>query len=485
VDARHMLAEPHIFISEALPFFARLDKGNAYGKATDVILVQYPQFFSNVIRDDFLDNKNSGYYTIWQTLRDCAKTITSSGTNAIWDITDSSFSFATSSRIEDTGTSQKYLAKYLSVHLPCFVAYGIAKDTEDYIEAVYRWSCGAVELFWATLFSSQFTDYCVIGSITIIFAMACFSEFTFMYFVWIAFLFLMGVSAYYEKSSGLRPLRSLNVSATISMNTMYWISNLTSLVWGLLVPIRITIFSAAPISGTVQQSLTWAFVSLILRLPIGIITDRIIAMATFLSPKTKRDQWNFSMVLWRSSQLFVCSFAYTLLSLINGTQTAYRARFKDGDNTMWSSFRVSSDELAKAKKKMSKARSCFSQEYFDAFYAYYRLQLLRLYLSFNMPDVITTYLAAFLFMMQFTMIFISVAVTNVRKPSYILTSIIVCSLNVFLVSDIAFLLMPSFENIIGRPARLEYVFGILSTVIIISLLINHSIHSIQYYIKVF
>ena len=239
VDARHMLSEPHIFINEALPFFARLDKGNAYGKATDVILIQYPQFFSNVIRDDFLDNKNSGYYTIWQTLRDCAKTITSSGTNALWDITDSGFTFATSSRIEDTGTSQMYLAKYLTVHLPCFVAYGIAKDTEDYIEAVYRWSCGAVELFWSTFFSHQFTEYCVIASITIIFAMASFSEYSFMYFVWIAFLFFMGLSAYWEKSNGLRPLRSLNVSATISMNTMYWISNLSSPVWGLIVPFRI------------------------------------------------------------------------------------------------------------------------------------------------------------------------------------------------------------------------------------------------------
>ena len=239
IDARHMIAEPAIFFNEALPFFARKERGNAYGKAKDVVLIQYPQFFSNVLRDDFLDNKNSGYYTIWQTLRDCSKCCTSSGTNAIWDITDPDFSFATSSRIEDTGTSQKYLAKYLSVHLPCFVAYGIAKDTEDYIEAVYRWSCGAVELFWSTFFSHQFTEYCVIASITIIFAMASFSEYSFMYFVWIAFLFFMGLSAYWEKSNGLRPLRSLNVSATISMNTMYWISNLSSPVWGLIVPFRI------------------------------------------------------------------------------------------------------------------------------------------------------------------------------------------------------------------------------------------------------
>jgi hypothetical protein len=244
------------------------------------------------------------------------------------------------------------------------------------------------------------------------------------------------------------------------------------------------VYSAAPISGSTEQSLTWAFVSLIVRLPIGIVTDRIINMASFLSPKTKKDSWNFSMVLWRSSQLFVCSFAYTLLSLINGTQTAYRARFHDGDNTMWSSFRVSSDEVTRLRKKMQKA-PCFTKEYFDAAYGYYRLQLLRVYLSFNMPDVITTWLAMFLFMMQFVMIFLSIAVVNVHKPSYILTSIIVCSLNTFLVADIAFLLFPKFSEVIGNPPRLEYLFAILSTVIIVSLLMNDNLHDIGYYLKVF
>jgi hypothetical protein len=239
IDARHMIAEPAIFFNEALPFFARKERGNAYGKAKDVVLIQYPQFFSNVLRDDFLDNKNSGYYTIWQTLRDCSKCCTSSGTNAIWDITDPEFSFATSSRIEDTGTSQKYLAKHLSVHLPCFVAYGIAKDTEDYIEAVYRWSCGAVELFWSTLFSHQFKHYILIGCIVTIFGIASFSHYVFSYYLWLAFLVACALMAYYEKATGDRPLRRLNVSATIVMNTMYWFSNLSSLVWVGLVPIRI------------------------------------------------------------------------------------------------------------------------------------------------------------------------------------------------------------------------------------------------------
>ena len=91
IDARHMLAEPEIFWNDALPFFARNkesgESAKDYGEITtdqQCIMVQYPQFFTNVTRDDFLDNKNSAYYTIWQTLRDCGKCITSSGTNAIW-----------------------------------------------------------------------------------------------------------------------------------------------------------------------------------------------------------------------------------------------------------------------------------------------------------------------------------------------------------------------------------------------------------------
>ena len=80
-----MIAEPHIFWNEALPFFARGGSGK-YAKDfgdsnSPCILVQYPQYFSNVHKEDYLDNKNSGYYVIWQTLRDCAKAITSSGTN--------------------------------------------------------------------------------------------------------------------------------------------------------------------------------------------------------------------------------------------------------------------------------------------------------------------------------------------------------------------------------------------------------------------
>lgn len=89
-----MPAEPNIFWNDALPYFAvdkishvpakRFGSSHSTGCMPLCILVQYPQYFTNVTRDDYLDNRNSAYYTLWQAQRDAGKVITSSGSNAIW-----------------------------------------------------------------------------------------------------------------------------------------------------------------------------------------------------------------------------------------------------------------------------------------------------------------------------------------------------------------------------------------------------------------
>lgn len=85
------------------------------------------------------------------------------------------------------------------------------------------------------------------------------------------------------------------------------------------------------------------------------MTDRIVNMCRFLSLKT--DDWNYSMVLWRSSQLYSCSFAYSLLSIITGTGNAFKSQFFDKDLTMWSSFRVSDAAFTAALENILKAES--------------------------------------------------------------------------------------------------------------------------------
>ena len=468
IDARHMLAEPHIFWNEALPFMARNEVGRNvkdYGKY-GCILVQYPQYFTNVTRDDFLDNKNSAYYTIWQTLRDHSKTITSSGTNAIWDCTYPEFKIATSSRIEDTGTSQQFIHKFSLVHLPCFVAYGVAKETEDYIEAVYRWSTGAVELFWATVFSYQFIDYLIILTMCIAYGLACGWEKTYGYFIWVAFLAIVAAGAYIEKSEGSRPFRQLNASATIVMNTTYWFSNLSSPVWMVLVPLRIAFFRDAPLSTSLERSLSWAFIALVLRLPVAIITDRVVNMCRFLSPKTVTDRWDYSMVMWRSSQLFSVSWAYTLLSVVSGTYTAFKAGFFDTDNTMWNSFRVTDKALMDARKRIRMAYCC-SCEFIFAVCNYYGLIIYGTLDAFRQPDFVTKWLAIAFFFVQLICMIISIYITNKDDADYVVATIMVCGLNMLLCLEITMLLSPTlaiFAFIIRRP---EYLFAALSTVILV------------------
>ena len=452
------------------------------------ILVQYPQYFSNITRDDFLDNKNSGYYTIWQTLRDCAKVCTSSGTNAVWDISDSSFEFATTSRIEDTGTTQAVFHKYLTVHMPCFVAYGIAKNTEDYIEAVYRWSTGAVELFWATIFSYQFKHFVIVLLYTLAFSISCFSPSGYAVLVWWTFVFVTGVYGYYEKSSGYRPFRALSVTSTIVLNSLYWISNLLSVIWVILVPMSVSIWSNGPLSGTSAQSLFWAFLSLGIRLPIGIVTDRIITIGRFISPKTITDNWNFNLVLWRSSQLFVCSSAYTLLSLISGTRTAFRAWMYAGDNTFWTSFKFDEHNKLINKTKSDLAGIMDSQgigfNYLLHVYILLRLRFIKFLNAVQTPDFLTKYLAAILFVLNIFCVCVSITVTNINDPLYLVTSLIIGLLNIFLVVDIALLLMPGLASVLGRPIRLEYMFAIFSIAVFISFLLAGNLETFTYYYNV-
>ena len=476
IDARHMLAEPEIFWNDAFPFFSRdRQSGKSakdYGESTTTqqcIMVQYPQFFSNVNRDDFLDNKNSAYYTIWQTLRDCSKCITSSGTNAIWEITDPTFYFATTSRIEDTGTSQNYIPKYIAVHLPCFVAFGIAKQTEDYIEAVYRWSTGAVELFWSTITTPAISHYVLVGVLAFIFLLACFKASGFWYAIWVLLFLFATLQASSDKANGRRPLRRPIVSTTIVMNTMYWISNLLSTIWMVLIPIRIAFFSEVPLSESLQRSLFWGFAALIIRTPPALLTDRLVNMCRFLSLKT--DDWNYSMVLWRSSQLYSCSFAYSLLSIFTGTKNAFKAKFMNKDLTMWSSFRVTEAVLKQARAKMSSS-TCCSGAWWGAVGTYIKLVIKKFFAAFTMPDVLTKWFSLFLFLTQVTCIFVSMNITNANDTTAIFITLLVCGLNLLLCIDITVLLMPSITYLIGRPARPEYVFAFLGLTVVVAALVN-------------
>jgi hypothetical protein len=255
------------------------------------------------------------------------------------------------------------------------------------------------------------------------------------FYAWIVLVLAIGGAGIIEKRCRRRPFRFLNVSATIVMNTVYWISNWLSLVWLVVVPLNISFLRSAPLAATAGQALTWSFVALALRLPPAVICDQIIAMARFLSPEVRDPtKYNFNLFLWRSSQLYSCSFAYSMLAFICGTISSVRAFFFYQDNTFWESF----------KNKHGK----WSVAIINAF---------------RSPDFLTRILAIALLLFQVACIIAAIALEF--NNSYLtLMTVLVCLFNMMLVIDIAMLLFPVFSNVsIFRP---EYAFAAFGVVVI-------------------
>jgi hypothetical protein len=68
-----------------------------------------------------------------------------------------------------------------------------------------------VELCWATLFSHQFSDFCIILFCVSVYSTAAFTNYPFSYWVWVGLMLGFAVSGYYESSLGYLPLRQVAI----------------------------------------------------------------------------------------------------------------------------------------------------------------------------------------------------------------------------------------------------------------------------------
>jgi hypothetical protein len=113
-----------------------------------------------------------------------------------------------------------------------------------------------------------------------------------------------------------------------------------------------------------------------------------------------------------------------------GTRSAYNARFHDADLTMWSSFRVSNSEMDKAWEAVMAERSLFS----ESTYNYIKLIGQSVRSELGKPDVLTRWYAVSVFFLQFVCIMVSCNVVNNDNTTLIFVTMLVCGLNIFLVS---------------------------------------------------
>jgi hypothetical protein len=201
-DCRHMGTQgfwdavvPHFFryVSHSNPWLRTLDIN------TKVAFVQLPQTFAGLdLDEDFFDMRNEYGFRIANTVRSGVGGVTSCGTNAVWnyeiqmqkrsDMHDANdvregrkwafqtetggekkvttydwtevpldelsaipIRFNEETMIEDTASSHdQIIAGRKGIYHFERLVIGARKGTSDYLAAVYRWSKGAVQLFWTS-----------------------------------------------------------------------------------------------------------------------------------------------------------------------------------------------------------------------------------------------------------------------------------------------------------------------------------------------
>jgi hypothetical protein len=114
------------------------------------------------------------------------------------------------------------------------------------------------------------------------------------------------LQTFLEKYVGKKPIRPLVVTSIIVLNTTYWLSNVFSIVWTILLPFEIGqcvcatdidihssltlsvlgILGHLPLATTAARSMFWMIGAIVLRAPsvsVQNISDLIHAMFTYLS----------------------------------------------------------------------------------------------------------------------------------------------------------------------------------------------------------
>lgn len=214
------------------------------------------------------------------------------------------------------GTSHKYISESVAVYLCCYVAYGIAKKTEDYLEALYRWAAGPLELMWLSLFEPfMLWHYFMVLVPSLLLLMACFSSSSIWYYLhlgMVGFFILVMINDKYHRR---KPLRKFVVATVICSNLFGWTGTFFSLTWVFVLPFRIVVFGEVPfLQG--QRWFFWGLVTLIFGLPLTIFKDSMIRISRLASADVRKI--NLYKALWRGSQLYACSFAFNLMAILAG-----------------------------------------------------------------------------------------------------------------------------------------------------------------------
>ena len=145
---------------------------------------------------------------------------------------------------------------------------------------------------------------------------------------------------------------------------------------------------------------------------------------------------------------------------------------------MWSSFRNHDDALNKAYNKMKILNPC-SWAFLTALSEYLNIKIMQTFQSLQKPDYLTMIYAVFLLFFQLACILYAVIFTGRDNYLVVVAVLIICTLNIFLVGEIAVLFVPMIAKTFGT--RPEYYFALIGLILVVSTSIIHSTSLFTYY----
>eukprot|EP00613_Pedinella_sp_CCMP2098_P050837 CAMPEP_0171825626 /NCGR_PEP_ID=MMETSP0992-20121227/5639_1 /TAXON_ID=483369 /ORGANISM="non described non described, Strain CCMP2098" /LENGTH=1435 /DNA_ID=CAMNT_0012440573 /DNA_START=137 /DNA_END=4444 /DNA_ORIENTATION=- len=334
-DCRHMVT-PGFWEQTILHFFR--DSGGVVRREESVMYCQVPQNFVGIeLKTDYLDMQNEYLFRYVNCIRDGVGAVTSCGTNCVWAL-ERGFEYEERTMIEDTATSHKVLLSgYEGTYHYEKLIFGTPKDNKDFLAAVFRWSRGAVQLFWISFFggaqgkSGPYTFWkilaCTVGFLGFFtFGMLIASTVWEAFILYVVFFFLV-VIGFWVLTTGTYA-HYLRYVVLID-NTTYFYGTFPAYFWALVLPSFMCFKGKIPFNyyffTLVPGAFFWEIVTWMLM--------HEVKYWSIVEGKRPRE-----ISILRSQQMYFVTTPLHGVATYSGARSGYRILRKHLDASSWSSF---------------------------------------------------------------------------------------------------------------------------------------------------
>jgi len=334
-DCRHMVT-PGFWEQTILHFFR--DSGGVVRREESVMYCQVPQNFVGIeLKTDYLDMQNEYLFRYVNCIRDGVGAVTSCGTNCVWAL-ERGFEYEERTMIEDTATSHKVLLSgYEGTYHYEKLIFGTPKDNKDFLAAVFRWSRGAVQLFWLSFFggaqgkSGPYTFWKILGCTVgflgfFVFGMLCSPTVWGAALLYAVFLVTVIIGFWFLTTGSYG--RFLRYVVLID-NTTYFYGTFPAYYWALVLPSYMCLWGKIPFDYYFFTLVPGAFFW-------ELVTWMLMHEVKYWSIVEGKRPKEISIL--RSQQMYFVTTPLHGVATYSGARSGYRILTKHHDASSWSSF---------------------------------------------------------------------------------------------------------------------------------------------------